>query len=170
MKLAEEKKVILVTSALDLNTGDPATTKGINMKGYHNCTFLIDIGTMTVANATIKVWSGATDMDLASEVAFKYAYGASTSLWAAAGTTPASGADILAAETTAVAATGLVVVQATYPNFMLMIEVDASDMDVANEEEWLSISITCGTAEGLVTIFAILDPRYTSNRSATALA
>jgi len=170
MKLAEEKKVVLVTSALDYATGATATTKGINMKGYHNCTFLIDVGSLGVADVTIKAYSGTTDMALTSALAFKYAYGASTSIWAAGGTTPASGADVIAAETTVTAATGLVVAQGTYPNYMLLIEVDASIMDVANKEEWLSLSITCGAATGLASVFAVLDPRYTSNRSATALA
>lgn len=170
MKLAEEKKVVLVTSNLDYNTGATATTKGINMKGYHHCTFLIDVGTLGVADVTIKAYSGTTDMALTSALPFKYAYGGSTCLWAAAGTTPASGADILAAETEVTAATGLVVAQATYPNYMLLIEVDASIMDIDNEEEWLSLSITCGAATGLASVFAILEPRYTGNRSATALA
>jgi len=69
-----------------------------------------------------------------------------------------------------VAATGLVVAHGTYSNFMLVVEVDASDMDVANEEEWLYLQFTTSSTTGLATIFAILEPRYTSNRSATALA
>jgi len=170
MKLAEKYKIVLVTSNLDYNTGATATTKGINMKNFHSCTYLIDIGTLAVADVTIKAYSGATDMALTSALPFKYAYGGSTCLWAAAGTTPASGADVLAAEVEVTAATGLVVAQATYPNYMLLIEVDASIMDVANGESWLSLSITCGAATGLASVFALLEPRYTGNASATALA
>ena len=170
MKLAEDFKVVLVTSNLDYDTGATATTKGINMKNHHRCTYLIDVGTLGVADVTIKAYSGATDMALTSALAFKYAYGGSTCLWAAAGTTPASGADVLAAETTVTAATGLVVTQATYPNYLLVIEIDASIMDIANGENWLSLSITCGAATGLASVFAILEPRYTKNLSITALA
>ena len=170
MKLAEDFKVVLVTSNLDYDTGATATTKGINMKNYHRCTYLIDVGTLGVADVTIKAYSGATDMALTSALAFKYAYGGSTCLWAAAGTTPASGADVLAAETTVTAATGLVVSQATYPNYLLVIEIDASIMDIANGENWLSLSITCGAATGLASVFAVLEPRYSGNRSVTALA
>ena len=165
MKLAEEKKIVLVASALDLDAADPQTTKGINMKGFHRCTFLIDVGTMGVANATLKVHSGATDGALTSTVAFKYAYGGATSIHGSTGTS----SDVLAAETTVVAGTGLVITQATYPNYLLAIEVEATMMDVANGENWLMISFTTGTSTGLVSIFAVLDPRYTKNLSATAL-
>ena len=172
MKLAEEKKVILLASDLDLSSGTEAVTKGINMKGYHHATFLISFGTLAGGNTTLKAYSGATDSVAAttSAIAFKYAYNPSTCIFEAAGATPASGADVLAAETTVVAATGLVVAYATYSNFMLVVEVDASDMDVANEEEWLYLEFTKSSTTGLATIFAILEPRYTSNRSATALA
>ena len=172
MKLAEDYKVVLVTSNLDYNTGAIATTKGINMKNYHRCTYLIDIGTLGVADVTIKAYSGIADMSLTSALAFKYAYGGSTALWAAAGTTPAAGADVLAAEVVTVAATGLVVTQVTYANYLLIIEIDASIMDLAaaTPEPWLSLSITCGAATGLASVFAILEPRYSGNLSVTALA
>ena len=166
MRLAEEKKIVLVASALNLATGATQETKGINMKGYHRCTFLIDVGTMGTANATLKAYSGAADASLTSAIAFKYAYGASTCIQ----DTIAAGADVLAAETTVVAATGLVIAQATYPNFMLLVEVEAEMMDVDNSEEWLMLEFTdAGGATGLVSIFAVLEPRYTGNLSATAL-
>jgi len=166
MKLAEEKKVVLVASALNLDTGATQMTKGINMKNFHRCTFLIDVGTMGVANATLRAYSGATDAALTSTIAFKYAYGGSTCLWGSI----AAGADVLAAETTVPAADGLIIMQATYPNYLLVVEVEATMMDVANGEEWLSLQFTdAGGATGLVSVFAVLDPRYTGNMSATAL-
>jgi len=165
MRLAEEKKIVLVASALNLAGADPQTTKGINMKGFHRCTFLIDVGTMGVADATLKVYSGAADGDLTSTVAFKYAYGGATSIHGSTGTS----SDVLAAETTVTAATGLVITQATYPNYLLVVEVEADMMDVNNSEEWLMISFTTGSSTGLVSIFAVLEPRYTGNLSATAL-
>jgi len=166
MRLAEEKKIVLVASALNLATGATQVTKGINMKNFHRCTFLIDVGTMGAANSTLKAYSGAADASLTSAIAFKYAYGGSTSIWG----TIAAGADVLAAETTVVAATGLVIVQATYPNYLLVVEVEATMMDVANSENWLMLEFTdAGGVTGLVNIFAVLDPRYTGNLSATAL-
>lgn len=167
MKLAEEKKIVLVASALDLNTGATQVTKGINMKNFHMCTFLIDVGTMGVANSTLKAYSGATDASLDSALAFKYAYGGATSIWGSTGIL----SDVLAADTTVVAATGLVIVQATYPNYLLIVEVDATIMDIVNQEEWLMLQFTdAGGATGLVSAFAVLEPRFTQARSATALA
>ena len=170
MKLAEEKKVVLVASALNYDTAATAVTKGINMKGYHRCTFLVDIASLGAADVTYKAFSGASDLALTSALAFKYAYGGSSCIWVVGAATPVAGADVLAAETTVTAATGLVVTQVTYPNYMLLIEVDASTMDVANDENWLSLEITCGAGTGLATIFAVLDSRYTKNLSATALS
>jgi len=167
MKLAEEKKVALVASALNLATGATQETKSINMKGYHHCTFLIDVGTMGVANATLKAYSGTADGATTSALAFKYAYGSATSIWGSTGIT----SDVLAAETTVTAATGLVIDQGTYPNYLLIVEVDASIMDLANEEEWLTLEFTdAGGATGLVSVFAVLEPRYTGNLSGTCFA
>ena len=165
MKLAEEKKVVLVASELNFTTDQ--TTKGINMKGYHHATFLIEFGTIGTDDVNVKAYSGTDDLSLTSAIAFRYAYSATTCLQG----TIASGADVLSAEATVVAADGLVVAQSTKSNFMLIVEVDASDMDLDNEEEWLSLKFTdTGSATGMATVFAILEPRYTSNRSATALA
>ena len=44
-------------------------------------------------------------------------------------------------------------------------------MDVANGEEWLTLDFTDpGGATGQAIVIAILEPRYTGNQSATALA
>jgi hypothetical protein len=65
----------------------------------------------------------------------------------------------------------LTITHDSYDNYMLIVEVDASAMDIANEEEWLTVTLTDpGTATGTVDCIAILKPRYTSNRSETALA
>jgi hypothetical protein len=163
MKLAEEYKIVL-SSALDWNAGAGfVDVDSINMKGFHYATFLIDIGTMTGANGTITVHSGPTAGARTSALTFKYAYGSATALWA----THAAGHDVLA--TTATSAS-LVVVQATYPNYLLVIEVDASAMDVASGEEWLTMRLAdVGGAGGLASVFAILKPRYTGGQSASAV-
>ena len=167
MKLAEDYKVVLVASALNYATGATQVTKSINMRNFHRCTFLIDVGSLGASNTALKAYSGAADAAITSALAFKYAYGGATSIWGSTGIL----SDVLAAETTVVAATGLVIVQATYPNYMLLVEVDASIMDIANQEEWLTLEFTdAGASTGLASIFAVLEPRYTGSRSATALA
>ncbi len=75
--------------------------------------------------------------------------------------------DVLAARKSAAT---LDLTNGTYDNYMLIVEVDASAMDVANSEEWLTMRFTDpGGATGNVTVIAILEPRYTGNLSATAL-
>lgn len=166
MYLAEKSKVCLVGSAVDYNVGNPVT-KSINMKNFHRCTFLIDVGTMTAQNVTLKAYSGAEDAGLDSTLAFKYAYGGATSIYLSTGIL----SDVLAAEVTVVAASGLVIDQATYPNYLLVVEIDSTIMDVASQEEWLTLEFTdAGGAGGLASVFAVLEPRYGQSRSATAFA
>lgn len=64
----------------------------------------------------------------------------------------------------------LTLTAATYQNKMLVVEVDATDMDVANGEEWLTLSLSAAADAGILHAVAILEPRYTKNRSASALA
>jgi len=165
MKLAEEKKIVLAASGLNYTTGATQLTDSINMEGFHHCTFLIDIGIMGGGNSTLRVYSGASDAAITTELAFKYAYGGASALFAA----QAANHDVLDAETEVVAATGLVIIQATKLNFLLVVEVDASTM--AEGHAWLTAEFTDGgAATGLASVFAILEPRYTGNLSLSAVA
>jgi len=164
MKFAEDYKVVLASSACDL-ADDPALTDSINMKGYHRCTYLIDIGTMAGgADTVMTVYSGAAAAAMTSVLTFKYAYGGAISLYGSYG----ANHDVLEAETSVAT---LTIVRGTYTNFMLQVEVDASAMDVANGENWLTLQFKdVGGATGLASVFAILEPRYTGNRSLSAVA
>lgn len=164
---SKELKYALVASALNLATGATQVTKGINMKNFHHCRFLIDVGTMGGADSTLKAYSGAADAALTSELAFSYQYGSATSIWGSTGTS----SDVLATRTTVTAATGLVIVQATYPNFLLIVDVSAAIMDLANNEEWLMLQFTdAGGATGLVSVFAVLEPRYAGDFTDTCFS
>ena len=161
MKFPENYKVVPVASDLDLAGSATNPCDSINMKGFHHATFLINYQTIGGADHDVKVYSGATDAALTSALTFHYAF-----MGAAAA---AANADVMAADATSAA---LRVANATYDNYMLVVEVDASDMDVANGEEWLTLSFpdTLTGATGNVSAVAILEPRYTGNSSATALA
>ena len=54
---------------------------------------------------------------------------------------------------------------------MLVIEVDAKSMDLANNEDWLTLQFedTDTGATGNVTVLAVLVPRYSNASSVTAL-
>ena len=158
MRFPEKYKVVPVLNDGDLNAGATLDTDSINMKNFHYATFLINLQTVDTADVTLTAHSGATDAGIDSTLYFDYAYGG-----AAQGS---ASCDVLAASTNA---NTLVIANATYDNYLLVVEVDASAMDVANGEEWLTLRFTCGAATGNVCIVAILEPRYTGNRSVTAL-
>lgn len=160
MNLAERMKIVPVGHVVDLNTGATQSCDSINMKDFHKCTFIILLGTLAGADFNFLVYSGATDGALDSACYFKYAYGG-----AAIGS---ADCDKLASETVGVAT--LLVPNASKDNFMLVIEVEAEDMDMVNQEEWLTlVSADVGGATGTYEAIAILEPRYTENRSPSAL-
>jgi len=159
MYIPEKFKIVPILSDVAMGT-TPTTCDSINMKNYHRATFLISLGnTMAGANYTLTCNSGATDAALTSALYFKYAYAGSAGL----GTT----ADVLNADTYV---NTLAILHGTYDSWMLVVEVDAADMDVANGEEWLTLSFADAGTTGDLSIFAILEPRYTEAQSATALA
>ena len=158
MRLPEEKKIVPVMNYADISS--TVYTDCINMKNYHKCTFLLMLNALGGASATLTVTSGAADAAYTSALNFKYAFGGAA--------TGSASCDVLAADTDKVAT--LTLTYGTYSGYMLIVEVDAADMDIANGENWLSVNITtAGSVTGRVSGFAVLEPRYDSNRSATAL-
>ncbi|KKK67416.1 hypothetical protein LCGC14_2954280 [marine sediment metagenome] len=166
MRLAETHKIVPVLSDGDLNAGATLDCDSINMTNHHRATFIINYQTIAGAANYVYLYSGATDGAKTSALTFNYAFGT-----AATGTYTSAtvAADILNANATSAA---LTVAHATYDNFMLIVEIEATAMDMANNEEWLTLSFadTDTGATGNVTVVAILDPRYGSNISRSALA
>lgn len=161
MFLAEQYKIVPVANNYDLSTHDTLMTlDSINMKGFHHCTFLVQFHTIATASPLVYVYSGATDGALSSALTFNYAFGGATILTA--------DCDVLAAWATSAA---LTITHGTYDNYLLVVEVDADIMDLANEEAWLTMNLTDPTTgcTGNVSVVAILQARYNSNRSITAL-
>jgi hypothetical protein len=155
MRLPEEKKIVPVMASDDIDAGVDADS--INMKNFHRCTYIMTFGTLS-GDAVMTVNSGASDGAKTSALTFHYALAS-----AAIGS---ESCDILAADTKAAT---LTLTAATYTNKMLIVEVDASDMDVDNGEEWLTLSLSDAAASGACDVVAILEPRYTGNVSGTAL-
>ena len=156
MRFPEIFKVVPVMASDDINAGVDADS--INMKNFHRATFIMTFGTLS-GNAVLTVNSGATDGEKTSALTFNYALGS-----AALG---AASCEVLAAGT---AAATLTLTAATYTDKMLIVEVEAAAMDLANEEEWLTLSLSDAAASGTCDVVAILEPRYTGNCSGTALA
>lgn len=162
MKLAETMQIVPVLYTADYNAG--VDFDSINMKNFHRCTFVIGFGAIT-GDAVLTVNSGATNGAKTSALTFEYALGGAAIGTAVAGST--ASCDVLAAAATSAA---LTLTAATYANKMLVVEVAAAAMDIANAEEWLTASLSSAADAGIAFAFAILEPRYSGNRSATALA
>lgn len=58
---------------------------------------------------------------------------------------------------------------ATCTDKILIVEVDASETDVANGENWLTAALSNTANSGVADCVAVLEPRFTGNVSATAL-
>ena len=158
MNLPERFKVVPVLASDNINAG--VDSNSINMKNFHKASFIFTFGTLAGASgAVLKVFSGAADGAKTSALTFRYAVGS-----AAIG---AASCDVLGAQSTSAA---LTLTAATYTDKMLIVEVDASDMDVANGECWLTAELGAEADSGAADCVAILEPRYTKNLSETALA
>ena len=161
MNIAKTHKPVPILSDGDLAAGASLSCDSINMKNYHRVTFLVNFQALGGAATYVLLYSGATDGALTSALTFRYAFGA-----AAQGS---ANADVF---TTKATSANLSVAHATYDNFGLIIEVDASDMDIANAEEWLTLTFadTDTGATGNVSVWALLEPRYSCDLTETALA
>ena len=162
--LSENYKIVPLVQYADMSA--TVTCDSFNMKGFHAATFIFMFGTLSGANSTLTINSGTSAATCSSALYFNYAYGGAAVGTAVAASTASS--DVLGAWTNAAT---LAIVHGTYDNFMLVCEIDASLMDLANEEEWMTAKFTTTTSVvGRVDGIAILKPRYKSNRSATCLA
>ena len=156
MSKFEEVKPAYVINTADYNAGVDGDS--INMKGFHRATFYLLFGAIT-GDAVLTVNSGASDGAKTSALTFRYALGS-----AACGSATS---DVLGSTSTSAA---LTLTAATYANKMLIVEVEATEMDLANDENWLTIAISSAASAGVCHCNAVLVPRYTDNISATALA
>lgn len=160
MTFMENYKIVPVGVDIDFNTAASNLSDSINMKNYHRCTYLIQLYDIGTASPVLYLYSGATDAACTSALTFRYAFGS-----AAQGS---SNCDVLAAWSTSSA---LTLTHGTYDNYLLVVDILASEMDLANDEDWLTLDFTDPTgATGQAIVIAILEPRYTGNCSATALA
>lgn len=161
MKIAEKVKPVPILSDGDLAAGASLSCDSINMKNYHRATFLVNFQDLGGAAAYVLLYSGATDGALTSALTFRYSLGG-----AAQGS---ASADIFTTKSTSA---NLSIAHATYDNYALIIEIDASDMDVANGEEWLTLTFadTDTGSTGNVSVWALLESRYASDLTETALA
>jgi len=157
----DKYKIVPVGVDIDFNAAANNVTDSINMKNYRRATFLIQLYDIGTASPVLYAYSGATDGARTSALTFRYAFGS-----AAQGS---ANCDVLTAWSTSAA---LTLTHGTYDNYILVVDIDASEMDTANEEEWLTLDFADDAtgATGQAIVIAVLEPRYPSNQSVTALS
>jgi hypothetical protein len=158
--ILDDKHIAVIGHALDLSGAATVDCDSINMKNYKRATLVFCFDTLGTASAVLTINSGAADATITSALTFRYAFGSDA--------VGSADSDVLAAVSTSEA---LTITHGTYSDYMLVVDIDASEMDMANDEEWLTARFTdSGGATGTVDCFVILEPRYSNAQSASALA
>jgi hypothetical protein len=155
--ITENYKIVPVMNSADISTS--ADTDSIDMSGYHRATYLFTFGAVTT-DITFTPKSGITEGTKTTAVPSRYAVGGAAIGTAVAGST--ASCDVLAAWT----ATATTAVTTANSNTFYVIEIEAASMTPGHD--WLTITLTTATG-GICHCVVILEPRYSGNRSATAL-
>lgn len=155
MDLASKYRIIPIIESEDY-AGAGKDGDSINMKNAHKATFIFNFGDIT-GNSILTIYSGATAGAKTTALTFKYAL--------AGADTGTDGSDVLGTASTSAA---LTLTAATYDHKMLIVEVDAANMNLASDYEYLTVEIDATANPMEVGCVAIVDPRYSG--SATFLA
>lgn len=156
----EKYKIVPLGVDIDFSTAASNLSDSINMSPFNRATFLIQLADIGTASPVLYAYSGATAAALTSALTFRYAFGS-----AAFGS---ANCDVLADWSTSAA---LTLTHGTYDNYLLVVDILASEMDTANNEEWLTLDFADDAtgATGQAIVIAVLEPRYSGNQSITAL-
>ena len=136
----------------DYNAG--FTGESVNMAKYNHYTLII-IGDNAVAgNGVLTMNAGATDGATTAAAGFAYRY--------SAGNIAAASGDVLGVPTVVAAAGTLTITGASLVSRMLVIELDAADLNIAGVQyQWVTPVLSAAGTAGYVTMVAILsEPRY----------
>ena len=160
MRLAEQTKIVPLIAPADYNASGK-DSDSFSMENYGHATILLIFGTL-VANSDLVVYEGAAVGEKTTEINFSYR-------WTSAVIEAAADADKLVAEVkTTVAATGLELTGASYANFMLVIEID--DSELTDGYPWITLAIDGDATTLFMSAVAILSqPRYAQNVPPTAI-
>jgi hypothetical protein len=152
---SEDAKIVPLMA--DANIGAATSLDSINMANYSKATFVFTAGAVTDPT-TFTFASGVTEGVVGTAVPFQHALGGAAIGTAAAGSSVSCDvlADWAASSSAAI----------THATKMVVIEINASAMTAG--EPWLTGLLT--STDGIVHALAILEPRYSKNRSVTCLA
>jgi len=163
--ISEKYKIVPVAKEIDLSS--TVYTHSINCKHLvGKVCFIFCLNSLSGASSVLTVTSAAADNTYTNAIRFNYAFGGAAIGTATAGST--TSADVLTDYTSAAT---LTLTYGTYPNFMLIVEVDLADMKSSDDDDWLAcVFTTTSSVAGTVTGFAICEPRYPGSNSDTVLA
>ena len=145
-RLCEEFKIVPVLMPVDL-AGAAGTCESINMKNYRHATLILLSGAGTTGDSVFKVREGATDGATTADLTFSYRKTAIAC--------KTEGGDVLGTETTSAA---LTLTAASYTDMMLVVEIDPATM--TDGYDWITPNISAVANPLLVSIVAILYPKY----------
>ena len=155
--LAEQLHIIPGLTAADHTAA--IDSESINMGLLHEVLALVQIGNISVADDTLKVWSGATAGTKTTAEQFRYRKSGAAA--------KSASADVWGAWTLAVAADGLTLSNANDDDFLYEIEID-SDMMTAGQP-WLTMDLA-GTSTALfASIVFVCRGRVQANAGVTAI-
>lgn len=144
MRFSEEYGFVHVAEAEDHAAG--FTGVSINMANVHHVCFICSFGELT-GSSDLTVKTGASAGTETTALTFNYRWAS-----AARGT---AGADVYGSWSTSAA---LEITDGTYEDYVLLVEVDASE--VTADEPWLTLSIDSDASVILASCVAITQSRH----------
>ena len=155
--LAEQLHVIPGLKAADQTAA--VDSESINMGLLHEVLALVQLGNVSVADDTLKVYSGASAGTKTTAIRFRYRKSGAAA--------KSASADVWGAWTLAVAADGLTISNASDDDFLYQIEV-LSDMMTA-DEPWLTMELAGTSTACLASIVFVCRGRFQANAVPTAI-
>ncbi len=156
MRVAERLKLIPMIEPKDYGTAG-IDSASVNMALLHSIALPLQFGLLT-SNSTLIIYGGATSAAKTTAMAFGYRLGT--------GVYKAANADGLG-DIVAVAATGLVLVAATFIHKQVVIEIKGIAMP--DGMPWLTLSFDTVANPLALSCTGIADPRYSMHGQLTAL-
>lgn len=155
--LAEQLHIIPGLTSADHGAG--VDSESINMGFLHEVLALLQIGNISVADAVLKAYGGATAGTKTTAMAFRYRKSGAAAKSALA--------DVMGAWTTAVAADGATLAAADDDDFLYEVEIHSDEMPA--DKPWLTLELSAGATVLQATIVFVGLGRFQANAVPTAI-
>jgi len=159
-RFSQSHGIVPIEQCILNNWTNGGTLDSINMAKYNHCTIIFIGGADIATDAVLTISGGATDGVSTAAITFSYRY--------SAGIIGAASSDVLGAVATSAA---LTVTAASLVNAMLVVEIDAEDLHIANVQyQYITAVLSAAGTDGEYSAVAILsEPRYAEAVMPTAV-